>query len=62
MEATQVSISRQTDTKMWYIHIIQTWILQYGITWKNLEDVMVSEKKPDPKRWIYDSPYMKYLE
>ena len=62
MEATQVSISRQTDTKMWYIHIIQTWILQYGITWKNLEDVMVSEKEPVPKRWIYDSPYMKYLE
>ena len=28
-------------------------IPQYGVTRKNLEDVMVSEKKPVPKRWIY---------
>ena len=67
MEASQISINRQTDKNMWYIHTTEYYsaikrseILTHAATWMKHENIMLSEISPS-QRDKYCMIYLTYI-
>ena len=68
METIQMSINGLMNKKAWYIHTIEFYsalknneILSYVLTWANLEEIMLSERRQLQKDKLNEAIHMLYF-